>query len=94
MLDPDRFTREDLYEAIFSEAVQKVAQALGISDVSLAKICKKLNVPRPSRGFWAKSPALRKILKKPLPPLAEGQASVSSISQAGGVPSASEATSP
>ena len=84
MLDPDRFTREDLYEAIWSEAVQKVAQALGISDVGLAKICKKLNVPRPGRGYWAKSPRLRKVLKKPLPPLAEGQESVSSISQAGG----------
>ncbi|MBI3131427.1 MAG: hypothetical protein HYZ13_08885 [Acidobacteria bacterium] len=83
MLDPDRFTREDLYEAIWPEAVQKVAQALGISDVGLAKICKKLNVPRPSRGYWAKSPTLRKVLKKPLPPLAEGQTSVSSISQAG-----------
>lgn len=84
MLNPDRFTREDLYEAIWSEAVQKVAQALGISDVGLAKICKKLNVPRPGRGYWAKSPGLRKVLKKALPPLAEGQESISSISQAGG----------
>jgi len=80
MLDPDLITREDLYEAIWSEAVQKVAEALGISDVGLAKICKKLNVPRPGRGYWAKSPRLRKVLRKPLPPLKEGQESSTSIS--------------
>ena len=82
MLDPDLITREDLYEAIWSEAVQKVAEALGISDVGLAKICKKLDIPRPGRGYWTKSPRLRKVLKKPLPPLKEGQACITSITVA------------
>ena len=55
MLNAGRITREELYEAVWSESVQKLALALGISDVGLAKICKKLNVPRPGRGHWAKS---------------------------------------
>jgi hypothetical protein len=74
MLKPDLITREELYEAVWTESVQSLAKALGISDVGLAKICKKLNVPRPGRGYWAKASAARKVLKKPLPPLSEDQA--------------------
>lgn len=74
MLKPDLITREELYEAVWTESVQSLAKALGISDVGLAKICKKLNVPRPGRGYWAKAPAARKVLKKLLPPLSADQA--------------------
>ena len=73
MLNPDLINREELYEAVWSESVQRLAQALEISDVGLAKICKKLNVPRPGVGYWAKSKASRKLLKKPLPPLQANQ---------------------
>ncbi len=73
MLKPDLISREELYEAVWSEPVMHLAQALGISDVGLAKICKKLNVPRPGLGYWAKSRASRKLLKKPLPPLQADQ---------------------
>jgi hypothetical protein len=69
MLSAGRITREELYEAVWSEPVQKLALALGISDVGLAKICKKLNVPRPGRGYWAKPRGTRKLLRVPLPPL-------------------------
>jgi hypothetical protein len=69
MLTPDLITREELYEAVWTESVQKLAASLGISDVGLAKICRKLGVPRPGRGYWAKSRGARKLLKKPLPPL-------------------------
>lgn len=73
MLNAGRITREELYEAVWSESVQKLAMALGISDVGLAKICKKLNVPRPGRGYWAKPRGARKVLRVPLPPLRPGQ---------------------
>ena len=81
MLNPDLITREELYEAVWSESVQRLAQALGISDVGLAKICKKLNVPRPGLGYWAKSRASRKLLKKPLPPLEANQVASYRITQ-------------
>ena len=73
MLNSRKITREELYEAVWSESVLKLAQALGISDVGLAKICKKLNVPRPGRGYWAKPRGTRKLLRVPLPPLKPNQ---------------------
>jgi hypothetical protein len=81
MLTPELISREELYEAVWSEPVMHLAQALGISDVGLAKICKKLNVPRPGLGYWAKSRASRKLLKKPLPPLQADQEETYRISQ-------------
>jgi hypothetical protein len=47
-------TREQLYEKVWSAPTVQVAAELGISDVALAKRCKRLNVPKPSLGFWAK----------------------------------------
>lgn len=61
-------TREELYEKVWSTPGTKLAEELGISDVAITKRCKKLNVPRPSRGYWAKLAAGRKPRKLPLHP--------------------------
>src|SRR5438067_572247 len=61
-------TREELYEKVWSAPTVQVAAELGISDVALAKRCKKLNVPKPSLGYWAKVEAGQKTEKTPLPP--------------------------
>ena len=45
-------SRETLYEQVWSTPMTKLAKEYGISDVALAKICKKLNVPYPGRGYW------------------------------------------
>ena len=42
-----RYNRERLYEEVWSEPVIVVAKRYGLSDVGLAKICKKLDIPRP-----------------------------------------------
>lgn len=63
-------TREELYERLWSMPTTKVAAELGISDVALAKRCKKLNVPKPTPGYWAKVAAGQKPEKTPLPPTA------------------------
>lgn len=60
-------TREELYEKVWSAPTTQVAAELGISDVALAKRCKKLNVPKPSPGYWAKVAAGQKPKKIPLP---------------------------
>src|SRR5205085_184046 len=39
--------REQLYELVWRKPVSTLAREFGISDVALAKWCKKLNVPRP-----------------------------------------------
>ena len=47
-------SREDLYLLVWTLPTTKVALILGVSDVAVAKRCKKLNIPKPSRGYWAK----------------------------------------
>ena len=62
------FEREKLYEEIWAEPMMQVAKRYGISDVGLAKICKKLSIPRPPRGYWAKKSYGVKTKREPLRP--------------------------
>jgi hypothetical protein len=53
--EPDlTLSREDLYELVWSKPMVELAQDLGLSDVALAKRCRKLGVPVPGRGYWAR----------------------------------------
>jgi hypothetical protein len=45
-----------------------LAAGYGISDVGLRKICKKLKVPLPGRGFWRRVSTGSRLKKPPLPP--------------------------
>lgn len=63
----NQLTREELYEAVWSEAMATLAPKLGISDVGLKKRCAKLGVPTPPRGYWAKLEAGKKVTKASLP---------------------------
>jgi hypothetical protein len=65
-----QLTREELYEKVWSSPTTELAAEFGISDVALAKRCKKLNVPKPTLGYWAKVAAGQKPEKEPLPPSA------------------------
>lgn len=47
-------SREDLYLLVWTLPTTKVASILGVSNVAVAKRCKKLNIPKPPRGYWAK----------------------------------------
>jgi hypothetical protein len=60
-------TREQLYESVWATPPSKLAMTIGISDVAIGKICRKLNVPKPYRGYWAKIEAGHKVRKTPLP---------------------------
>jgi hypothetical protein len=46
----------------------KVAEEYGISNVALAKICKKLNIPCPWRGYWRRKETGKAVKQLPLPP--------------------------
>jgi hypothetical protein len=65
-------TRKDLYNLIWSKPVTQIAKDFGISDVGVAKICKKLNIPKPGLGFWAKKQHGKRTRQKPLPALKIG----------------------
>jgi len=63
------FTREALYKLVWSEPTHTVSKRLGISDVGLAKVCRRANIPTPDRGYWARVAAGQKCERTHLPPL-------------------------
>ena len=72
-------TREQLYDEVWSEPTTTLARKYGLSDVGLAKICRKLDVPVPWRGYWrqkevgqkVKRPALSKLPASATPTMRE-----------------------
>jgi hypothetical protein len=61
-------TREELYKLVWSKPLIIAAKEFGISDVGLAKICRRLDVPRPYRGYWQLLEAVRRVSIPRLPP--------------------------
>ncbi len=61
------FTREALYELVWSTPVKALAGEYGISDVAFAKTCKQHFIPLPPRGHWAKLEAGKRVYRQPLP---------------------------
>jgi len=70
--DEQKWTRSELYEAVWIEPMRRLAQRLGVSDVALAKTCRRHNIPVPARGHWAKAAAGKTPPKPELPPLEGG----------------------
>jgi len=64
--------RDELYEAVWSEPKQQLAKKLGISDVALGRACKKMRVPVPGRGYWARLASGQRLPKVALPRLRSG----------------------
>lgn len=62
-----RMTREELYVRVWSEPLTQLADQWGISDVGLAKVCRRANIPVPGRGYWAKVAAGQARTWEPLP---------------------------
>jgi hypothetical protein len=63
-----RYDRRALYDQVWSQPVQVVAKSYGISGTALAKTCRKLRIPVPPRGYWAR---VRNGLRIRKPPLGE-----------------------
>ena len=59
--------REKLYEQVWTIPGARLAPLYGISDVGLAKVCKRYKIPRPDRGYWAGIAAGQQVRKTPLP---------------------------
>lgn len=47
-------SREELFAMVWERPTSEIAIELGISDVAVGKLCQKLQVPKPSRGYWAR----------------------------------------
>src|SRR5882724_9856135 len=64
--------RADLYTQVWTVPVQRLAKRFGLSDVGLAKVCRKFNIPVPPVGYWARKQHGYKVEQPPLPPLSQG----------------------
>jgi hypothetical protein len=65
-----QYDREELYEKVWEKPMLKVAEEYGVSSVALGKTCRKLCVPVPGRGHWAKlAHGHQGVKRMPLPKL-------------------------
>ena len=60
-------SRLDLYKRVWETPVTRLSKEYGLSDVGFAKICKKYNIPRPPRGYWAQKAAGQRMTKNRCP---------------------------
>ena len=60
-------TRSALFDLIWSEPMGQVASRYGLTGNGLAKICDRLDIPRPSRSHWTRSASTREA-QPDLPP--------------------------
>jgi len=56
-------TRQELFLLVWERPSQEIAREMGISDVALGKRCRKLQVPKPPPGYWAKIKAGKQTKK-------------------------------
>lgn len=63
--------RERLYAEAWKTPIRRLAKKYGMSDVGLAKVCRRMDIPLPPRGYWAKHAYGHRLKKQPLPALKE-----------------------
>jgi len=56
-----------LYNEVWHQPLVKLAKKYRISDVRIGKVCRKLKVPHPGRGYWAKRTVGQALEQVPLP---------------------------
>lgn len=61
------FRRDALYDLVWTAPVSEVAVRLGVSDVALAKLCRRACIPIPARGYWARVESGQTLERPPLP---------------------------
>jgi hypothetical protein len=65
---PVDVSRDELYRQVWQTPMSRLAVQYGITGNGLAKICDRLNVPYPPRGYWAKKAAGKRVATYRLPP--------------------------
>ena len=60
--------RSELYERVWTTPIRTIAKELKLSDVGLAKLCRRHNIPLPGRGYWVRIQFGHKPERVPLPP--------------------------
>ena len=60
-------SRDELFALVWKKPTRDVAQELGVSDVAIGKLCTRLQVPKPPRGYWARALSGQTPRRPPLP---------------------------
>jgi hypothetical protein len=71
--DPMDIPRKDLFERVWSTPLRKLAAEFGVSDVGLAKACRRHQIPKPPMGHWTRVEYGRGSPKPALPPAPHGE---------------------
>lgn len=59
-------SREEIFALVWEKPGLEVAKELGISDVAVGKLCARLQVPKPPRGYWARVQSGQTLRRPPL----------------------------
>jgi hypothetical protein len=70
---PRKISRPELYDLVWKTPMKNLSTEFGVSDVGLAKLCRRSGIPLPPRGYWAKLRFGKRVRKLALPPPIEGQ---------------------
>ncbi|MEN8775089.1 MAG: hypothetical protein ABF379_11515 [Akkermansiaceae bacterium] len=65
-------TRNELHKRVWEKPASQLKNEFGVSDVAIAKACKRLEIPKPPRGYWARLAAGQKPPITPLPVMSKG----------------------
>ena len=68
------FSRQELHTLVWSQPLRTLAASISVSDVALAKACRKASIPVPPRGYWARRESGKTNWVSPLPPRVPGAA--------------------
>lgn len=68
-----QMSRQQLYDLVWSAPLRALAKRFEISDVALAKACRRADIPLPGLGYWAKRAANKPVMQPTLPRRGLGQ---------------------
>lgn len=61
----DKYDRAKLLDEVWADAVTVVAPRYQLSDVGLQKLCRRLQIPTPPRGYWTRLKAGKPVAPRP-----------------------------
>ena len=83
---PVKLSREQLYEEVWQTPIHRLCSKYGLSDVGLAKVCRRMDIPRPPRGYWRRRTTGAKTHRPALQPAAAGTQLEVTFSHRGTIP--------
>lgn len=66
-----RYDRQQLFEEAWTLPMSTLAKKYRVTGTALAKTCRKLHIPFPSRGYWAKIAANKPVVTRPPLPIVQ-----------------------